>query len=235
MRSSITAYALLLSCVAHSQRSIDVTKVDNIGMNTFFSVGGAPFVNAKFVRLKSGTPYFSDNWMKGKGLAAEGKVYSAPAIRLNLLDDQIIFMDATGNEFVASIPLKQLILIDTINAKEYNFFHATDFPTTVQLKSRWYLNLVTGRAELFVTHRKQLYENKPYGSATMEQEIGTVEQYFIYTGGVMHEVRKPKEIPGILLDKKPELEAYLKKANLKDLPLPMQLSDVVSYYNNLHQ
>ena len=235
MRLWTSSFFILLGYAGFAQQVIDINKVDNIGSNTFYSVGGAPFVNAKFVRLKSGTPYFSDEWMKAKGLSVQGKAYSAPAVRLNLLDDQLIFIDAKGVEFIASIPLKQLVLVDTINAREYHLFHSTSFPESVQARSGWYLQLASGAADLFVSHRKQLSENKPYGSATTEQTISTAEHYFIYAKGVLHQVRKPKEIPDILQDKKTELEAYLKKANLKDLPLPMQLSDVVSYYNNLYQ
>ena len=52
---------LFIGClqIASAQKVIDVSKENvNIDVGLFYSVGGTPFVNAKFVNLIEGTPYF---------------------------------------------------------------------------------------------------------------------------------------------------------------------------------
>src|SRR5918993_986229 len=98
MKHFFTAAACFLGIISIAQKTIDVDKTTGVPQNSFYSVGGEPFVNVKFVRLTSGTPYFNDAWMKGTGVSATGIVYKAGVLKLDLFDNQVHFLDAGGNE-----------------------------------------------------------------------------------------------------------------------------------------
>ena len=50
-----------------AQKTVDLAEGNTSAMSpSFFSVvGGEPVVFAKFAKIVEGTPYFSDEWMKG--------------------------------------------------------------------------------------------------------------------------------------------------------------------------
>src|SRR5437870_5648257 len=85
MKQLLTAFLFFFYMTASAQKVVDVTKNDYVGATNFYSVAGEPFVNSKFVRLKAGSPYFVDDWMKGKGLAESGQTYAGGTVKLNLL------------------------------------------------------------------------------------------------------------------------------------------------------
>jgi hypothetical protein len=227
------AFILFAHVSGAAQKVIDVGKTDNMGSNTFYSVGGEPFVNAKFVRLTSGTPYFTDQWLKAKGLTAAGKVYSTGALKLNLLDNQILFLDLSGNELVSSVALSELFLLDTITGSEYHFVHSSVLSKNAAAKNGWYQQLTTGKASLYQYYQKQLTESKPYGSATTEQNIVTKEQFFIYVNEKLYQMKKPKDVLAILTDKKKELEENLNKKDFQQLTAAEQVMLLVNLYNVL--
>jgi hypothetical protein len=75
-------------------------------------------------------------------------------------------------------------------------------------------------------------ENKPYGSATIERSVQTSFQYYALYNGNFMQVKKFKEIPDVLSDKKNEVSQYIKSNNL-----PGKTDDdyrtVFNYYNGL--
>src|SRR5215218_2724528 len=137
MKHFFIAVTCLLNIVSTAQKTIDVDKTTGVPQNSFYSVGGEPFVNVKFVRLISGTPYFKDEWMKGTGISGTGVIYKAGVLKLDLFDHQVHFLDASGNEMITTSPLKEVILTDTTTGKSYHFVHASLFalPTA---KHGWY-------------------------------------------------------------------------------------------------
>src|SRR5258706_16224880 len=105
----ISFFASLLFLAPFSffaQQIIDVTKQDvrAANANIFFVVNGEPFVNAKFTRLVDGTPYFSEDWMKGVALMDSLGRY-AGIVKLDLMENKIHYQDAKGNEMVATTKL----------------------------------------------------------------------------------------------------------------------------------
>ena len=230
MKHFFIAATCFLSIISIAQKTIDVDKTTGVPQNSFYSVGGEPFVNIKFVRLASGTPYFNDEWMKGTGISGTGIVYKAGVLKLDLFDNKVHFLDASGNEMIATSPLKELILTDTLSGKSYHFVHSSLFASPT-IKQGWYLVLAAGTIGLYQYFSKMITETKPYGSATTEQHIITKDEYYLYHNTALHQIKKLKDLPAILTDRKKELEEFLNKHS-KNISLAEQLTASVKFYNN---
>lgn len=210
-------------------RTVDVSKND-LPANAYFSVGGEPFVNFKFVRLTEGSPYFKDEWLPATGLTANNARYKARRVKLDLLDGGILYLDSSGREMIATSPLKQLTLTDSASNKSYHFVHASLFPALP--KRGWYWQLASGKAALYCYPQKNLTETQPYGSATKEQRITTNDEFYLAAAAVW-QIKKPADVLPLLPDKRPELEAWLKTKSSKGQSTAVQLTALVDYYNSL--
>ena len=231
MKYTFLSLALFWNVFALAQTKIDVSKSEGIGVNTFYSVGGAPFVNAKFVRLTSGSPFFKEEWMKASGTAANGVSYGGGLVKLNLYDNDVIFLNPAGVEMIVTTQLKEIILKDTVNNLTYHFENT--LPITAQGKKRWLQRLIIGKASLYKSFDKVLSETTPYGSSTAEQSINTVETFYVFKNNELKAVKKPKDAISILGDKQAELNAYFNKKEFPKGTAEQQITALVTYYNSL--
>jgi hypothetical protein len=234
MKLLLSAAFLLLLQSTKAQQVIDVSKQDvSVGPNLFYSVAGEPFVNAKFVNLVEGTPYFKDEWL-GAVLVGEGnREYKGVSIKLDLLDNSIHYTDAQGKEYIASTPINEIVLTDDAG-NNYKFVKASTLAGVPNnIRENWVLWLCSGKASLYKELVKNLSEQKPYGSATTEQRIRTSEKYFILHNNSFTEIKKIKDIPSVLSDKRKELEEFLKTKDDAKASMDDRLTDIVDYYNSL--
>ncbi len=228
-------FIALCICVLFSsaQKTVDVTKGDVNGMSpAFFNVGGGePFVLAKFTRLVEGSPYFNDNWMKGNVIVNGERQYSGIYLKMDLYDNELHFQDQKGNEMIATTLIQKVLLVDTAAQRVYNFINGEFIQANSRVKG-WYQLLSEGKAILLKKFNKQMQEVKPYGSATVEQSIITSSRYYILYDGNFTEIKKIKEIAGILIDKKDEIAQYIKSNNLPG-KTDADFISLVNYYNQL--
>ena len=94
------------------------------------------------------------------------------------------------------------------------------------------VNVDKGKTTIYKLIIKNMTESKPYGSATTEQRISTTGQYFIYHHSTFTRVKKIKEIPDLLGDKKNELGDYISSGKLSGKS-DMDYAELVAYYNKL--
>jgi hypothetical protein len=223
----------LCAVFSSGQKTIDVaaSNVNAMSPSFFNVIGGQPFVSAKFARLVEGTPYFRDEWMKGNVVLNGGAQYTGVYFKLDLYDNEVHFRDQKGNDMITTSSIQKIILIDTTSQLLFNFVNG-EFIQSSNHARGWYQLLSEGRAWLFKKYDKQLHENKPYGSATIEQSIVTIARYYVLYNGTFTEVKKLKDLPGILADKKDEVAQYIKSNGL-----PGKTDDdfekAVTYYNGL--
>ena len=109
------------------QRVIDV---DNgpirIPNQAFYVTNGYPVSTAKYVRLTSGSPYFSETWMKSTVYITDSTAATNVIMRLDLLDGDLVFMNAKKEEMISVLPAFQVTMLDTITNKKYIFIRASD-------------------------------------------------------------------------------------------------------------
>jgi hypothetical protein len=228
MRLLTFAFLLLLAFEGNSQQVVDVSKQDvRVGYRTFFVSGGEPFVTTKFVNLLEGSPYFKDEWLKGVVVDAADRQYKDVKLRVDLYANTIHFLGDKDQEFVATIPMKEVVLTDD-SGNNYRFDHSIALEKVTNAeKNRWYMWLASGTASLYKKMEKNLTEFKPYASSLTEQRIKTRETFLVLYKYSFHEVRKLKDVPSVLSDKKKDLEEFLKN---KD---DDRMVNLLQYYNSL--
>ena len=91
----------------------------------FFSVGGIPVNTTDYSELVEGTPYFSNDWMKAHIVMQSGAIYKDVISRLDLHKGEVRYLDQFGAEFILEAPVKEIVLTDTVNNKNFRFIHAS--------------------------------------------------------------------------------------------------------------
>lgn len=218
-----------------SQKTVDVDKEParaGGAVNYLYTVAGTPFVTAKFARVVEGSPFFNEQMMPGAIILSEGKEYKNMMVRLNLLEAQVNYIDVKHNEMIASTPIKEVVLWDTILKSDHRFIFSDYIKSSQKLEKGFYELLQTGKAELYKQHKKRILENRPYGSATIEQTIKTDTRYYVLVNGQWTSVKKLKDLTTVFPDKKDEI---LKFTNDKKLSGDNEVNfkAVVCYYNSL--
>lgn len=228
MRMVLLLFCFSICLGGKAQRTIDVSKPEgSLPHGAFYSVGGTPFMNAKFVRLIDGTPYFREEWMKGTLTTPSGQEFKDLSIKLDLFDNEIHYIDSNGQEMIVTIPIQEVAVRDAL-MKTYTFVQFTDAETK---KPEWLQRLATGKASLYKKFSKSLSENKPYGSATTEQEIKTTEIYLVHYNQAMLQIKKLKDAPAVLANKKAALEEWLRTE--RGFSMDDRFIALINYYNTL--
>ena len=233
MKACFVLCFLGVAMMCKAQRTTDITATDADLARSFFIVGGEPFVTTKFTKLVSGTPYFKNEWMNGLVVFPDNKEQKNVPIKIDLYSNEIHYLDPTGLERVALNTIKEIILSDSTKAVNYRFIHFTGMPKAVGLKEGWYLWLHTGNASLYKYFNKTITESKPYSSSTVEQSMKTTETYLVHYNNTLLEIKKIKDAPSVLANKKAELEEFLKTRDDKSLSMDDRMTALIAYYNSL--
>jgi len=233
MRSIYFAWLCVCAISSSAQKTIDVTAANVNAMSpAFFNVvAGEPVVTVKFARLVEGSPYFKDEWMKGNVFVNGGGQYAGIDLKLDLYDNEVHFLDKKGIEMIATTSIQKIILRDTVSQQAYHFINGEYIQSNSSIKG-WYQLLSEGRIILLKKINKQMQEVKPYGSATVERSIINSTRYYILHNETFTEVKKIKELPDILSDKKQEVAQFIKSNNLSGKSDDDFIS-LVNYYNGL--
>lgn len=227
------ALLLALSLNAGAQQTVDVTSSDANMNRHAQNISGTALGLPKFTRLVEGTPYFSDQWMKGTLVLRSGQEFKDVALRLDLLGGQLIYRSDNGQELVVNMPVREVVLVDSANDHNYRFFHGSALGATGAKANTWYLWLASGKTSLYKQYRKKLTEFKPYGSATTEQKINTYDHYLVLHNDALLRIEKLKDAPGVLAHKKGELEDFIKTRDKRNASMDDRFAALVAYFNSL--
>jgi hypothetical protein len=233
MRAYLLVALLFCGSMAHAQAAPRGSDGLNMKAHSLFYTGinGEPILTSKYEKLVYGTPFFSDEWLKGIVVLPNGDVYKGIDFKIDLLEGTLLYRNEKGEERMARAAVKEVLLSEGGNDSIYRFVPAASLPFNAP-KAGWYLWLHSGKAALYKHFGKQLSEEKRYGSATSEQRITTMPTYFIVANGIVTEVKKLKELPKALPDKEKELQAFIKNS-AGSAPEDKRFADAVAYYNTL--
>jgi len=199
----------------------------------YYAVSGVPFSPVKYVRVVSGSPYFSETWMKANLLLSNEKRCLGVVVRLDLLENKIEYIDTLGEKMIATTPVSELFATDTTTGESFRFVHSSKMPsTTIKLSPGWYQMLYEGSISLYKFVTKSMTESRLYGSATVEQSISGSSDYFVLFPTGIEKFKKLNALPGLLPDKKEQLKAFISdnKLNGKN---DADFIALVAHYNSL--
>lgn len=234
MKILLAALISISPLTGFSQTVIDVGKSGSGGApsNLLYVVGGVPMNNAKYVAIIEGSSFFNEAMLNGRIILSGGKIYSDIKMRLDLMDNTVHYMGPEGEELIATTPIKSIFLTNPVSQKEDRFDNSDFIMTLSKIEAGWYQLLDTGAVSLYKRHSKLIRENKPYGSATVEQYITTTYSYHILINSVFTSIKKITLLPGMLQDKKTELQEYIISNNLTGKSDKDYLA-LISYYKSL--
>ena len=141
-----------------------------------FDLKGEVLVN-KYSKVTEGSAFFSDEWLKGKFYSSDGKVYDNLALKIDLVENEIYFLNDQSQELILKTPVKQIILSNIVTGQSFTFIKTDQLCQTNP--RTWFQVLDTGKALLLKSQPKQVTEYKPYGSATTEEKITTSINYYL--------------------------------------------------------
>lgn len=235
MNRILTIAFLLQSTAGIGQQPkvVDVNKETiNVSPMRFYTVGGEPVSNVKYVRVVSGTPYFKEAWMKGSLDLSDGRGYENLWLKLDLMDNSLLYVDTDGKEMVATSVIKNVTLIDSVTGNKFDFIHSSFIGATERIDPGWYQVIATGKATVYKRFVKIINEFKPYGSATYEQSIVTGSRYYLFSDSVFTEIKKIRSVPDMLQNKKKELTEFINTKRLTGKS-DTDYQELVMYYNSL--
>jgi hypothetical protein len=169
--------------------------------------------------------------MKGNVVLNGDNQFTDVYLKLDLYNNEVHYRDPKGNELIATTPLKRIILFDSSAQLVFDFINGEYINANSPVKG-WYELLAQGKASGFKQIKKQMREDKPYGSATVERSVRTSVQYFALYNGSFIPIKKFKDLPALLSDKKDEVSKYIKDNNLVG-KTDNDYRSVFNYYNGL--
>jgi hypothetical protein len=138
-----------------SQQKVDVDKVEGVGVNQFYTVGGEPFSTTKYTKIVAGTPYFKKEWLEAILIPlTTTKKYKVEKARLDLLTNEVYFIDNDGVEKSALIDFKEIQFNDAATNSVYNLKKFLNPNSTNAKKPNWFLLLVPGELSLYKQNKK---------------------------------------------------------------------------------
>lgn len=170
--------------------------------------------------------------MKGAIILSEGREYRNMMIRLNLLESQVNYIDSTNTEIIATTPIKEVVLWDTLTNTDFRFVNSDYIKTKQIAEHDFYELLIAGKTELYKQHKKLMSETRPYGSATYEQTIQTHTLFYILKDGEWKRIKKLSELKAVFADKANDINQYCAKYRItKDNEESFKY--LTLYYNSL--
>ena len=220
---------LFLPAIGHAQRVVDVERDNVDAVSLFVAVAGQPISSVKYVKVVEGTPYFNSVWMRGSVMLNDSNEYINLLLRIDLLGNNVEYIDKKGKQLTATSAIREVKLVDSLTGKTNHFIHSTTLEV-VNAPAGWYQVLATGKITLYKKIHKEVIESRPYGSATTEQRISSINQYFFLTDNRLTRIKKFKEFPALLPSKKAELAKLIDNNKLSG-KTDQDYIDIVELYN----
>ena len=218
MRSKFFLILLLFAIQSRSQNVINVNNAAT-GDNPFrnMSVGGNLIKSDKYIKVVEGTPFFNDNYLPGTLTVLHGRHYGSIQLKLNLLDNEVYYLNDKGQELLATTPLSNITITNNTVGITFQFdYFPRPEPGYNNLPWGWMELLETGKQiTLYKKHTKELAELKPYGSATYEQRIATVYAYFVVYQKQMHAIKSFEDLIALMPSQSADLQNFIKQNKLK--------------------
>lgn len=216
-----------------SQRVINVDDPPaRLPNSAFYITGGHTVSTTKYIRVISGSPYFSETWMKGTVYLTDSTVARNVRVRLDLFDGSLLYINENNEEMISVLPVYQVSILDTVTNKKYIFIHSSTITGTTNIRKTWYEVLAGEKFTLLKEYHKEVFETKAYASSVTEQEIRTSERYFIGVNNTISRVKTLPDIVALAGDRAGQLQQYISENKLS----PKKETDLISlvrYYHTL--
>lgn len=221
---------LLACCVAHTGFA---QVLGSAAPNATFlqTMQGQPIVQKNTTVYTDGTPFYNNNWSRATIITADGQMHKDILVRMNLLEGNVHYKDASGMEMINVSPVKEVIMQD-VDGRIITFVHSSSIPIN-ELGNVWLQQLSQqGAVRIYKHVKKEVKEMKAYGSATVEMFVTDEKKYYLLSDKNLQKIKKLRDITEVLSAKETELTRYIREQSLKD-KTDSDMGRLVDYYNSL--
>lgn len=234
MRVSILSL-LLVACTCFA---VDAVAQDNVHNNAFWNdANGRPLkLNTDF-RVE-GSPFYYENYCAADIIMASGKKYENIKVKLNVVDNQILFAGPADQELEALSAIKRI--------RFYNYLSGgTAYDETVIISTKPVINekgneiyavLVDSATKLLRRIKISYTDNKPYNEAVITRTYNRTESlYLLKPGNNQEPIKVQKSKSGMLEllgDKYKQIDAFIERNKMR-CKTDKEIAILVAYYNTL--
>ncbi|HEX2629853.1 MAG TPA: hypothetical protein VHM26_12595 [Chitinophagaceae bacterium] len=173
--------------------SIISAQNDNLaGGNSFANdINGRPLYLKTEYRAE-GSPYYYDDYSYADITSLEGKVYKAVLVKLDLVENLILYKTEDGKEMIASTPLKKIRFYSSvIGEKMHPGITLETIGGAINAeKAKVFEVLAEGKAKLLKQVSVTYSDDKLYGESTITRKFKRATGYYSVVGGSEAEPKK---------------------------------------------
>lgn len=194
---------------------------------------GRPLLAIHYTDVK-GSPFFAENWNKGKVRLADGETFDNMDLKYDQVSDQLIFKNSIGAAMTFVKPVNEFTLFSSASSElQHIRFRNGYIAANGNTAKTFYQVLIDGETPLLKRSFKKVSENKPYGSATVIKTFEETHFYYLVQQGTPVKIKNDKKAVLEALDNyKVELEEFVKINNL-NFKSETDLVLLIKYYNSL--
>lgn len=218
----LTAAMLMLAADGLSQK--------RVGNPLFLHMHDKMVETGKWETVIEGSPFFNADWRPAAILLANGTLVNNVPVKMNLLENEVHYLDTAGREMVTTQAVKSVIFRDEGNDTSAVFVNKLALANAVPAPEGWMQLLATGKASLLKRFLKQDIETKAYSSATPERRINTTIQYLLLYNGRVEKVQSLDDIADLLESAAFSTWTARQRVAKKS---EQQLKAAVDYFNSL--
>lgn len=185
----------------------------------------------KYNDIISGTAFVDSNWQLGAVLLENGTLVENVRIRINVIDDEVHYLDEKGQEMVSTQNIKSVIFKKAENDTTAVFVSKYAFTgKEAGMPGGWMQLIAKGKATLLKRYHKSIVESKGYSSATVEKNIVTEVRYYVWYNGELVRVKNIADMAVAL--NHPAVDKYVNSMK-KNAKSESDLKAVIDYFNSL--
>lgn len=236
MRGLLTTIAIAASAAVHAQPTINVDDSSKFTNAIVYlnSVNGVPFVTAKYARVVEGSVFIPETLSPAQiFIKGNSRSLTNVSARINVIDNQLNYFDEKkGIELSTTSPILEVRFKDPVTSQVRIYMQG--IPDCPGSAPGWHELLEKGKLNLYRQILKSINETKPYGSATAEQTVITIYNYWIQTGTeACRPVKKISELIDLLSQADPAFRSKLPQKKFSEKK-EEDWTEVVRLYNASH-
>lgn len=192
MKKSTSIILLGLSFLFASIASAQNDLSNLAGGNSFANdINGRPLYLKTEYRA-DGSPYYYDEYSYADITSVEGKVYKAVLVKLDLVENLILYKTDDGKEMIASTPLKKIRFYSSVIGEKMlpGITLETIGGAINAEKAKVYEVLTEGKAKLLKQVSITYSDDKLYGESTITRKFKRSSGYYSLVGGSDAEPKK---------------------------------------------
>lgn len=192
-------------------------------------ITGRPIDQKQYENV-NGSPYFTEEYDKGKVMLTNGNLYENVPLRYDLVADKLMFKSEKGQELEFTQPVLEFKLM------EDQYVFRSGFAPVDNHTSASFYQVLAGEEEsqamLLKNTDRLIREEKAYGTANITKNIIEYANYYIAKNNQLTKVKSEKDVLAALGGKEEQLKEYIKNNKLK-VKNEEDMAALVKYYNSL--